>query len=207
MRRFLFAALAALFLAGCATHPAMNRSEAVAAKTRTYSGATQAEVIAAAERLLKLADGDDFKVAQRAGGFVANRPWQYIGIGWSVANDVWIFKTDKRHEGVSASVDIGRLITNKWTESRIRLAEPDAVGLPPAYSPIDGTALYDLFWSRVDYLLGLRETWPTCAQANAQISSAETWGRIWALCDALMFEDRTPDGPMLSRTAARTETR
>jgi hypothetical protein len=63
---------------------------------------------------------------------------------------------------------------------------------------VAGTALYDLFWNRVEYLLGLNNTWMDCKSADQRVRRNEAWGDISALCSSFNGDDDTPPGPTLA---------
>ena len=66
------------------------------------------------------------------------------------------------------------------------------VNMPIGGSPVMGTSIYDLFWSRLDYLLGLNPTWMTCAEASEKRKMKQTWGNDEALCNAFNVADNHP---------------
>jgi len=198
--RFLLC-IAALVVAGCATNAPLTRQEALQATTRTYAGVTQEQVIGAAERVLRLADGDDFAFAHRPDGFLASRGWSvYLVLGASVGADTWVLSTSTRPDGaVFASVEVGTSAAAVTPMATTTPGTWTAAALPAGATPVQGRAVYDLFWSRVDYLLGLRETWPTCKESDAAVSSGKTRGFNDALCNSFNVKDETPAGPMVAR--------
>jgi hypothetical protein len=64
-------------------------------------------------------------------------------------------------------------------------------------NPVQGTAIYDVFWGRMDYLLGLRSDWMTCAMANSRVSDKLVWGDNSALCNSFNMKDQRPTAPMV----------
>ena len=38
-------------------------------------------------------------------------------------------------------------------------------------SAVDGTTIYEIFWARMTYLLGQRDTWMTCAESDARVKA------------------------------------
>ena len=67
-----------------------------------------------------------------------------------------------------------------------------ATSMPMSGSPVMGTAIYDVFWSRMDYLLGLRQDWMTCQMADERVKSGATWGTNEALCNSFNVKDAVP---------------
>lgn len=204
MRRILLCAVA-LTLVGCATKPRMTRQEALQVTTRTYTGVTQEQVISAAERVLTLADGDDFTFAHRTDGFLANRLWSvYLVLAASVGNDIWVLSATPRPDGsVFATVEVGTSASAITPMTTTTPGTWTATSLPPSAVPITGPALYEIFWGRVEYLLGFSDSWVDCKTADERVKSKATWGDNSALCNSFNMKDKKPEGPMLAQQAAR----
>ena len=60
-------------------------------------------------------------------------------------------------------------------------------------SPVMGTAIYDVFWSRLDYLLGKRKDWMTCKVADERVKQNITSGTNEALCNSFNMNDKLPN--------------
>lgn len=89
--------LAALLVGGCAEQQTLTREESLAMTTRFYSGVTKQQVIDAAERLFRLADGDDVSLVHHENGFHATRGLHWWDVG-AAPVDVGI-KVVVIHEG------------------------------------------------------------------------------------------------------------
>jgi len=63
---------------------------------------------------------------------------------------------------------------------------------PVNSTPIQGTALYDLFWARMDYMLHKSNTWPTCQDALAKAKAGSVHGSNAALCNSTNVDDYSP---------------
>ena len=74
MRTMSAAIVCVALLSACAAPPQLTREEYFAATTRVYEGVTPEEVFKAAERLMRLADGDDFLITHYREGMRAARP-------------------------------------------------------------------------------------------------------------------------------------
>ncbi len=150
--------LVALALAGCATaQPQLSREQWLDLKTKTYQGATSAQVNGAAEQLFRLADGDDFTLSYPAdgSGMKASRRWLiYFVIGAVMGTEEWTIQAEQRPGSTWVGVDV-------------RNAIGGFVG-PGPLQPLESQALYDLFWSRMDYLLGQSTVWRTCDMQSAR---------------------------------------
>jgi hypothetical protein len=197
MRRTAFVFLLATLLAGCAAQPKpLSREEFLAATTRTYEGKSKEQVIAAAERVLKLADGDDFAFAHNERGFDAVREWSAFAlIIFMTGRDYWTFHVAEQPEGIKASVQVS-VFAEGLTPTPTTAGGWVATSSPVAGTgrPVDGPALYELFWTRMDHLLGLRERWMDCKEADALRDAGTTWGNNSPLCNAFNITDLAPSG-------------
>lgn len=137
MRRMLVV-VSALLLTACATTTQVTRDQWLGPKARTYPGATPGQVLRVAEQLFTLADGSDFQFVHAPSGdrLTAIRRWMiWAGLFPMGGSDTWIV-TAAPHDGqVRATVE-----TMTQTHSGSARRETPQV--------------FELFWSRMDYLLG-----------------------------------------------------
>jgi len=188
-----------IFAAGCATKPSMTREEFLAATTRTYDKSPD-EILNSAQKLLQLADGDDFNFSHSEDGLDASRNWMiYLVFSAAFGNDVWQVKTAKQPDGktkvfVSASTNPGSTLAPLGT----------GVGTVPgtAGNTVQGTALYDLFYSRLEYLLGINKEWMTCRDSEQKLKAKQVWGLNEALC-SVTTKDIDPRTGISSYTTNR----
>lgn len=182
-----------LALSACATSPpTLSRPEYLAATNREYPNRTPEQVIAAAEEVLKLDDGDDVKIADNPTGFVATRNWvMYLVLTDVFGVDTWVANTQPMGNGTKVNVQVGT-----QTSALMPLAASNGsvyeMNGPTIANPVQGTAIYDVFWARLDYLLGLRPDWMSCDEANNRVSNKITWGDNAALCNSFNVKDQTP---------------
>lgn len=195
MKIYLLVALVIL-LSGCATRPQLTREEWVGVTTREYEERTPAQVLAAAEKLFRLADGDDFTIAHAADGLSATRGWAaFFIIGGANGTDYWTVRAAPGAKGTVATVQAS---TQSTTIAPMMIGGIGMIpaALPGQGAPIDGTALYDVFWARMDYLLGRRPAWMTCEEADERVRKSVTWGSNEALCNSFNLADETPKEPL-----------
>lgn len=162
-------AISSLLLSACASRPEIPREEFVKRTQRSYHGISQERIITAARQVLQLADGDDVKFTDLQDGFNADRSWfVFYGLGVSAGNEHWYVRLAQD----GGATTMTTLVTQ---EQRGAVFIPIAVApgitqvVPsgssgPSGVPIDGLELYDIFYGRLDYLLGLAATWPDCKQ-------------------------------------------
>lgn len=192
--RGLMAAVMVLMLAGCAVQPPqMTRDEYLQVTQRTYEGKTPDDIYRAAEKLFVLSDGQDFKFFHTEDSMVASRPWSvYLVLAASMGVDTWTIRAREVDSGtkVSAALNtsMGSILPIPTTSG-----DMTAGGMPSMAGNVPGTAIYDIFWSRMDYLLGKTDKWMTCKEADARVKSKVKWGTNEALCNSFNVKDAAPE--------------
>jgi hypothetical protein len=144
--------------------------------------------------VLVLADGHDFSFGYPDEHVMtAARRWMiYAVFALSTGTDIWQVRVDD--DGTA------RAFVTQNTGGMFGTVAPttggDFVGggAPLVGSQgvsMQGDAIYDLFWARVEYILGLREEWRTCRAQDARIDAGEVWGSTEPLC-SVTTKDRSP---------------
>lgn len=189
MRYLMGLALLVSLLAGCAAPPPMSRAEFMALTTRQYSDISPEELYAAAEELFRISE-PGYRFAHNDSGMQA----VYNSFGGPIA---WTLVVSRAGAGVRVQVS---------------LLAPGAPGFAPVFLPggglgvgatpgggvpAVGTSSYDIFWARLDYLLGKRGDWMTCAQSNERLVSGVVSGGPAALCGSRLFYEPRPEGPVV----------
>lgn len=198
--------LIAVLLTGCATtQPQLSREEWLSITSRSYEGVTKEQVISSAERLFRLADGDDFNVVHTEDGLYASRNWSaYMVIAAAMGTDYWQVKVAPDGNRFKAYVQV-----NSQAQGVTPMATTNgawtATTTPMAGSPVMGTAIYDVFWARMDYLLGKRSDWMNCQIADERVKQKITWGTNEALCNSFNIKDEVPSHPLVSNTALQRD--
>jgi hypothetical protein len=170
--RIIGGAIVVLFafaFAGCVSLPPQpTREQWMEIKTRAYTGVTQGQVLAAAERLFTLADGSDFRFSYAPTGDRLTAIRQFF-ILFAPGTDTWTVTATREGTAVRATVET------------LRYETPE---------------LYALFWSRMDYLLGLSPTWVTCDEAWAGKGN-RGYVAVQLLCE--LVNDDIPPGAVTGR--------
>lgn len=193
--RSVMALFVLALLVGCAAkQPQMTRGEYLQTTQRHYENKTPEDVYAAAEKLFTLADGDDFKFFHAEDSMTASRQWSvYVILAATMGSDTWQVRARPADGGVSVSASLntsaGGILPMPTTGG-----DMTAGGMPSMAGNVPGTAIYDVFWARMDYLLGKTDKWMTCEEANARIKAGTTWGPNDALCNSFNMKDAAPDG-------------
>lgn len=196
--KYLIVFICTIIFTGCVKpHPPLTRSQWIETTTREYSDVSNDQILTAAEELFTLADGDDFKFVHSEDSLYASRNWTvYVVLGMAQGTDYWLVKTSPTKTGIKVNVQVNRMagmILPMPTTS----AGMTASSTPMAGTPADGTAIYDVFWSRMDYLLGKKALWMTCKEADHRIEKKIVWGMNEQLCLSLNIKDNTPKQPMI----------
>lgn len=194
--------VSASVLAGCAAPQRLLAPDELATVThRTFPGVTTNQALAAAERVLRLADGDDFAIDSDRDGLMATRNWTvYFVLGFATGTDNWIFKVRPVEGGTAVTFAVGSVAQPAPARQTPRRADdprPKVMG-----TTHEGTAIYDLVWARMAYLLGQRDTWMSCAESEARVVSGVVWGEAVALCNSFNVKDLVPEGAMTSTQGA-----
>ncbi len=169
-------------LSGCAIQPPnqLSRSEWVAESQRTYK-VTPDEVIEAAERVFKLSDGNDYRFQPHDNGIVATRGWSYyLVFAAGFGSTKWKIDTIEKEPG------------NTLAKADTSVQHSMVFGPSSGYDPIPGNAIYRIFWSRMDWMLGLRKDWPTCEQSERRLESGQDWGNLDQMCNSLNIDCSRP---------------
>ena len=196
------ATLGAVVVTGCAAPQRLMTTDETASVThRTFKGVTTEQAVAAAERVLWLADGDDFAIDRERDGLMATRNWTvYFVLGFVTGTDNWIFKARPVEGGTAVTFAVGSVAQPapaKQTPRRADDPRPKVMG-----ATHEGTAIYDLVWARMAYLLGQRGDWMRCAESEARVASGVVWGETVALCNSFNVKDLVPEGAMTSTQGA-----
>lgn len=194
MKKIASVLFAALLISGCAANkPKMSRQDWVDATSKVYQGKSKDDVLKSAERLFELADGDDFKIVHLEDGIYAERGWSiYFVIGFAVGADFWKVLATELNGETKVSVQVNTSAQGvgptPTTGSAVGVGAYPMVG-----SPVMGTAIYDVFWARMDYLLGKRNTWMTCKESDERVEKKLVWGSNEALCNSFNMKDLAPN--------------
>lgn len=203
MQKLIFLLALALVVAvgaGCAATKPLTPEEIAAERdrqmkmiTRVYVDKKPEEVLLAADRVFRLAD-DDYEVSHSPTALQAQRNWTiFLVISASTGIDTWIVeaypaevgtKVIARHSGQASAV-------TAFASPVVGGGNGMAVGAitsPALQNMTIEPAIYELFFARLDYLLGKRADWLTCKEAK----KLAVEGYLDPFCT--VANDRTPDG-------------
>jgi hypothetical protein len=203
MRWIVLSSLLGALLSGCAaTAPTMPREQWAAVVEREYPNVTRTQAFDAAERLLGLADKMDVQFARNEQMFEAFRDWSKYAVLWgSAGSDYWTLAAREHAGGVHLTAEVSRQ-AQAISASFPAGASPVASTGDMAPASMQGRAIYDLFWARMDYLLGRRADWPTCEDAKARLARGEAFGSIDPLCNGFNIDNEVPTARIIDYPAA-----
>lgn len=178
----------ATLLIGCAApNPRLDDAAYKKLENREYTGVTKNQILDAMEELLRLADGDDFKIVRDDNMITAHRAWtEYYLLKMNNGVDSWQIKAIPIEGGFNANLLMIRTPGITYNMGNI-------ASYPKDYRvKMNSTALYDLFWARMDYLLGKRHDWMTCKMSDERVTNKIVWGSTDPLCNVVNIKDDKP---------------
>lgn len=196
MRAFLIffcLSLSTLLVACSAKQPltpeeiAAERERQLAMTSRVYEGVTVEQVLTSADRIFRLAD-EDYKISHAPGGLNAKRDWIiYLVLVVTTGTDSWSVTAETLPDGKVKVVALCSPTAQSVTGGPTMGGGATALTSPVIQRHITRPAIYQLFFSRLDYLLGNSDSWITCKEA----AKIFTDGSLEAFCT--VANDRTPD--------------
>jgi len=182
----IFLLILIIGLSSCQTAPPKVPVEQQPGVTeKAYKNIKRNIVLNNAEKVLALADKGDFNFFSTATGFKATRKWfswSYLG-GLNFGVDTWVFEASDTKSGALAVVKPFR--SYGYSNYNKDQDHDELVELRSA-------RLLDLFWKRLDYLLGLNHQWTSCDDEWGDLKTLSEQGTISGLCD---FSTMTEDYP------------
>ena len=164
-------------LSSCAPEqrqPISQEPERVKAHTRDYPGITPEQVLKASEKIFQLADGNDMKI--KRGSSVLEVKRSLNSLVYRSSWERWTVET--REEDGATYVTVSAEFDKEGS-----IVYPRGVGA------------YNLFFARLDYMLGASKNWMTCTQYEVRLLRDPTWGHDDRfLCDHA--NDNVPEGPL-----------
>lgn len=190
------------------------REEWLAATTRVYHGIDRKRILDAAETILKQADPERFKISHSVDSLYATRDWSfYFVFGNAFASESWEIRTYGDEKALTvwplvtvyrqtdlpippAGMRVGKLEPlddeNPYRHVALTNNGGQSSGIKPMVGRVVyGTALYELFFARLDYLLGLRSDWMSCVESNERLEKKLVTGDNSALCH-FTLKDASP---------------
>lgn len=213
---FALAVIPLAQLAGCAsvsrpypvaTERCWTDREQREERIRHYPAVTEDRILGAAERLLRLAGGDDMNIVRAQHSLSAEFHRERMVYLFLVAHsasvwDHWNVATRQEADGVRVCVQMrgqtftdtfvlgAEPMTNAVYPASATERDPGKRFKPPAHAyPVD----FDTFWSRLDYLLGLSTAWANCPSGGlVRTHAARGRKELNPLCHTLVDDPSAP---------------
>lgn len=170
---------------------AAERERQIQMTTRTYEGKTPEEVLLAADRVFRLAD-DDYVISHQGNMLQAKRNWFiYAILAITTGTDTWIVQTLPLENGTQVIAIHSSQNQSMAPSPTVNFNGNMGMGMtsmPTLPNMTTSPAIYQLFFSRLDYLLNNKEGWLTCKDAKNVFQD----GNLDPFC--MLANDRTPDG-------------
>lgn len=206
MRKLGMLVAVTFLLSSCASDPApQSREEWRNLHTTFYPGVSPDQALAAAEKVLRLAD-HDFKFDYPDGQLQGVRGWHvYKFLGNSVGTDWWRVAAVAKDGGSEVQVQISRysglqigmygIAEPPISSASNKKADPNDAQVGGAGMPagsVRGAFPYELFRTRMMYMLGMSQTWQTCREAQAEKTYAQLQDS-GILCNMSANDDKPPE--------------
>jgi hypothetical protein len=195
MKRILTPVLlsSVFLLQACASRPEMTREQWLETTSHNYPNHTKEELISAAEEVLRLADKTDMRFAHNREGFMATRNWVvYMVLAATSGVDYWKIETREESEGASIDISVSTAYNTYAASPVVNGSGGNVTTLGMPGTPVDGNALYELFWERFDFILGLNDNWVQCSEEREFKKQRNLWGLTDPLCNGMSETDLIP---------------
>lgn len=186
--KFLLPLVISIFV-GCAQQRKLSRDEWISATQRSYSNISAETLISKAQEVLVLADGDDFNFSHSNRGFSASRNWTtYFVIGAAMGTDFWTFEVEPQGKDIL----LAKISVSTVAGNLVAAGGGSTLTTPGHGSPAQGNVVYNIFWNRLDYLLGKTDQWMDCKLVSKKIFNKEFFGNDEALCNSFNLTNEYP---------------
>jgi hypothetical protein len=184
-------------LSACATAPQQNladirdiQAQRQHAATRTYNK-TPDQIYDAAQTVFNAMDGGDFIYDLQPDRLLASRWWTFYAV-FTTGFGRQYFEVVTKQEGDKTTVLFGEdedANTGMFSAPvAIRFKDHFSIGGNTTVGATIGD--YNLFFDRLDYVLGLSSHWPSCENAQSY-RNMEASKRL-VFCDLIGIDDKTP---------------
>jgi len=189
--KLLVSVLIITLFVSCASNRQLTREEFLAVGQKTFKDVDKEKLIKAAQEVLTLCDGTDFQFSHTPNGFVGSRRWLiYMVLAAAMGTDFWYFNIEEKQNELKASLYVSTSSGNIGGYYGGNGAS--TITTPNQGFPIQGTAIYDIFWNRLDYMLGRTNQWMSCDDELDKIRKGETWGNLENFCGGVTVNDDPP---------------
>ncbi len=166
-------------------------------RTRIYENVSEEKVLTAVDELFRLAD-KDYEVSHGQHGCLAQRQWFFYAVLAAASGfDYWYIQTEAVDNGtkiVIREVTIADAVSgNPYTGVQNM---PDGMENIDVFSRVEMEnqgALYQVFFARLDYLLGKSEKWIGCNEARVMARDFGAASSTWMDPLCTLANDKWPE--------------
>lgn len=192
MKPAIFVFVLAVLVAACSTQTPVATGQWMSISTRSFEGIPKANVLRAAEIVLRQPGHDSrtWAFAHSPDGFVAARSYAVYAV-LAAENGVDTWQVTARSQGMGT---VAEVLLSRQSSAVVGTLGPAIGGIggmmAGAPVPVAGNGVsvqspfaYGVFWDRVDYVLGRRAGWPSCAELKTREPPGDPAGpSIFGLC-------------------------
>lgn len=189
--------LSLVLLFGCATTQTQSTTEIAALKearekasVHYFKNVSSRQVEEAVVNLFKLLDEKDVDFDLRKNKILVSRWWTYyavLSVGWG--KDFWEITLAPDTDGVLVSSAFGSESNHGPFASRITTPFKENIAVGGNIHDGASVADYYLLYHRIEYLLGQRNSWTTCEEAQRFRGKGQ---EEIVLCERIGIDDRAP---------------
>jgi len=193
-----------VMILGCAAQKPLTREESlklreelIIATSRVYEKTSKEDVLKASEKLFQLAD-NDFKFVHAPNAVIADRKWSYyLVLSYVLGWDRWFVVAEEKNNRTEVAIRIFRSVVvfpGVYTERPVLSSGELAIkNLPGVENTLPVVPLYNLFYKRLDYLLGKGGEWTDCEKAKNRLEEKKiSYEELDPLCDSMTVDDKKP---------------
>lgn len=162
MIKSILLVLVAIFIAGCAPKPELSMQK--------FDKYTKDEVLNAAKKIFILADNENFIID-------------------SYRNELNVTKFKAAHYGYKMDIVVDKLYFKAFSEynsTRAELSMNRSYGVDESDSKLMPKSAHNIFWNRLNYLLGEDVRWETCTEYRLKMGTDNFF------CDVTDIKNRLP---------------
>jgi len=150
-------------------HESMSQDEQIKATTRVYRDISSETILFATDKLLVRSNETEFQFSHSPERLTAEskRSVYMPNTSWQEWHEKWVVTAQEQSKEVLVSVKVERHISHLFGSE--------------TQTPY-GPAVYDLFWKRLEFLIGLDDQWMTCEEIQEAIRQGKTRGHVNWLC-------------------------
>jgi hypothetical protein len=184
-------------ISGCAAAPRQTveemrdlRKKRIEAATRTFKNVNREDVENSIVEVFNLFDRKDVNFDVRDDKLLVSRYWTfYMIFSAGFGKDFWEFYIREVENGIEVTAAFDSESNTGMFPSNVSTEFKENIGIGGSARTGASIADYDLLYGRIEYILGIKKTWPTC---DIVAKRHNVHKRTMVMCDGFGIEDRLP---------------